>query len=476
MKFAYLRKKYPQFIYENYHWQRVKNNLAVSFDFRIKSNNNNEEIKFKPSLIIKNVTQKQVVKAGESALNNLVFHLGLIEMISYWKATCSPEIIIKPGYLDKKQINWWRYLIEKGMGQFFYENKIDWRQPNFLKIKSSQNFLTQNFLKIKTSQNFLKIKTSQISPIIRKTNNTINSTIVENVVFSKKSKKEGLKKVLVPLIKKVLVPLSGGKDSIVTLEIIKKKKEQGEIADFACFSLNQTAAVRKIIKIANCKKAIFVQRTIDPVLLKLNQQGFLNGHTPFSAYLAFLSVLVAYLFDYQIIAFSNEKSANEGNVKYLNQIINHQWSKSSDFEKRFQWYCQQYLTKKVYYYSLLRPYNELAIAQMFSQYPQYFSVFSSCNVVIANKLKKRWCGQCPKCLFAYTILYPFLDKKNLLKIFGQDLFENKKLLPLAHNLLGKKGFKPFECVGTIKETKQAFQLGLKKAQKSGAIPYLLKHL
>lgn len=428
MQFHYLRKKYPQFIYENYQWQLKQNNLLIDFNFAIKAVDG-PEIRFKPQISIKKVNNKQINKIGESILNNLVFHLGLIEMLSYWKATCSPEIIIQSGYLDKKQINWWRHLIIKGMGQFFYENKIDWRIPNFLKIKT--NPLYKNF------------------------------TIVKNL-----SRKE----------KMVLVPVSGGKDSIVTLESIKKKKTKGQIKNFGCFSLNPSKIVKKIVKIAGCPNFIEIQRTIDPFLLKLNQKGFLNGHTPFSAYLAFLSVLVAVLFDYQSIAFSNEKSADEGNIKYLNQVINHQWSKTSEFEKRFQWYCSHYLIKGIRYFSFLRRYTELEIAQKFIQYSPYFTIFSSCNRVVAKKLKKRWCGQCPKCLFNYLIFYPFLEKKVLLKIFGQDILANKKLLTLMENLLGQKGFKPFECVGTIKEARLAFQLSLIKAQKEGKIPFLLKQI
>ena len=86
-----------------------------------------------PHIIIPNVSESALKRIGEPALNNLVFHLGLAEMPSYWKAACSPEIIIEAGYLDKAQINWWRDLFLKGMGQFFYENKIDWRGKDFFK-------------------------------------------------------------------------------------------------------------------------------------------------------------------------------------------------------------------------------------------------------------------------------------------------------------------------------------------------------
>ncbi|MDO8424391.1 MAG: hypothetical protein Q7S70_00445, partial [bacterium] len=105
--------------------------------------------------------------------------------------------------------------------------------------------------------------------------------------------------------------------------------------------------------------------------------------------------------------------------------------------------------------------------------------FSSCNAGMKMNpkgglaAKERWCGNCPKCLFVYLSLYPFLKEGELLKIFDRDIFQNKKLLPIMKGLLGQGSVKPFECVGTRKESLTAFELSLKKARKSGKIPYLL---
>jgi len=413
-KFSFLRKKYPQFIYKDYSYRVVNNNLKIVFKFRIEP-----DIRFRPEIIIKNIPESRLKRIGEKAINNFVFHLGLIEMLSYWKATCSPEIFIGAGYLDKEQIKWWQDLIIKGMGQFFYENKIDWRSANFLKITS---------------------------------NPRIEAKSLGNLPLELKDR--------------YLVPLGGGKDSIVTLEYLK---DQGESLN--CFLLNPIQAAKKVVKSASIKNPIIVERKIDPALLKLNKQGYLNGHTPFTALLSFLSVFCAALFNYQHVAFSNEKSADEGNVSYRGKIINHQYSKSSEFERKFKAYCKKYLADNIHYFSFLRRYTELTIAKIFSKYPKYFSVFSSCNV--ASKIGERWCGKCPKCLFVYTVLYPFLEKKQLLKIFGQDLFKKRILLPIMKSLIGQGRHKPFECVGTYQESRIAFKLSLKKAKKLGKIPYLL---
>ncbi|MBZ9569443.1 hypothetical protein KJA16_00790 [Patescibacteria group bacterium] len=425
-KYLILRKKYPRFIYENYSWKISGKDLKISFDFRTGS-----DIKFRPEVVIKNIDKNQIKRMGEGILDNLVFHLGLVEILSYWKATCSPEIEILAGFLNKEQIRWWKNLIIKGMGQFFYENKIDFLKPNFLKIISD-----------------------------RKDNTTRTVLVI----------REELKN-------RILVPVGGGKDSIVTLEILKKTKR-----NITCFSLSPTKASKKIMKIAGCKKPIIVKRKIDKKLLELNQKGFLNGHTPFSAYLAFLSVLCAVLFDFKYIAFSNERSSNEGNLKYLGKVINHQYSKSFDFEKKFRRYSKKYLAKNIEYSSFLRPVYEIQIAKLFTKYPKYFSSFISCNEAFKTYSGKkepieRWCKKCPKCLFVFATLYPFLGGYRLVKIFGENIFERISFLPTMLELIGEKKFKPFECVGTKKESLIAFYLSSRKyrGRASVRLPFLLKY-
>jgi len=422
MKAKVLRKKYPKFIYKDYSYKVSKKSLEIFFDFEIEA-----LASFKPKLIIENIDGSQVEKIKKQVLDNLVFNLGLIELLSYWKATCSPIIEIKKRNLNKEQIKWWKNLIIDGMGQFFYENKINWRAPNFL---------------------------------------TINSKIPEN---------EPLEIFRGMLKKQVLTPVGGGKDSIVTLEILKKVK-----FPIRCFSLNPTNNSSKLMKIAGCSDPIIVKREIDPRLLELNQKGFLNGHTPFSAYLAFLSILTAVIFNLKYIAFSNERSSNEGNLMYLGREINHQYSKSFNFEKKFKKYSKKYLVEDVEYFSFLRPLYEIQITQIFSHYPKYFMSFLSCNEAFKTKsgTKKptgKWCFNCPKCLFIFSCLYPFIDKEKLVKIFGQNLFEKKELLSLMKELIGIEKFKPFECVGTKKETLTAFYLSWKKTNRIGEEPILLKY-
>lgn len=412
-----LRKKYPEFIYRAYSYEIKNGDLHISFDFAVS------EIKFQPKVVIKNVTAADIQSVGEGAVQNLVFHLGLAEMPSYWKATASPNIIIEAGFLNKAQINWWHDLFMRGMGQYFYENNIDFTHKNFLTIES-------------TGKN-------------------------SRTIFLKR------------LSSKILLPIGGGKDAIVAYEILKNAKQR-----IQPFVLNPKRAQKIILEITGERDPIIVERTIDPTLLALNRKGYLNGHTPFSAYLAFLTTLCAGLFNYKYIALSNERSSNEGNVKYLGRIINHQYSKSFDFEKKFRAYSKKHLAQGIEYFSFLRPLYELQIAKIFAQYPKYFGTFLSCNEAHktnsgSKKPTGKWCGECSKCLFVFAGLYPFLETKQLVKIFGKNLFEDQTLIPLMEELVGERRFKPFECVGTTKESLGAFYLCLKKTHPP--LPILLKH-
>ena len=406
--------KYPKFVYQKYSYKASGKDLKIFFYFKIEP-----DISFRSEVTIKNIPRSRL-----DQLDNLIFHLGLVEMISYWKATCSPIIEVRAGCLNKNQVKWWQDLIMKGMGQFSFENKIPFQKP----------------------------KITCPSPYLQKPRLDLNHTK-----------------------QKVLVPVGGGKDSVVTLESLKKARK-----NINCFSLNPTDSAKKIIRAVGCKNPVIVERKIDKRLLELNRKGFLNGHTPFSAYLAFLSILLATIFGYRYIALSNERSSNEGNVKYRGKTINHQWSKSFEFEQKFRGYSKKYLAKETDYFSFLRPLYEIQIAKLFSKYPKYFPLFLSCNEAYktasgTKKPTKKWCSNCSKCLFVFAVLYPFLKEKEIVKIFKKNLLEDKNLLPVMQQLIGERGFKPFECVGTKKESLMAFYLSWKKSGKASPRPYLLEY-
>ncbi|MBZ0295919.1 MAG: hypothetical protein K8L99_25390 [Anaerolineae bacterium] len=409
-----LRKKHKAFIYHSYDYQLQDNDLILKFKFELTPG-----IFFSPTTTIHNVNREIFDRRSSGFIDNMVFHLGLMEIPSYWKSACSPMIIIRAGVIDDIQIRWWKNLIINGLGEFFFRNKIDF---------SSEDFL--NF----------RIETPK----------TAAFTSVD----------------VHPETNTVLIPVGGGKDSPVTLETLTSNS-----ISVRCLSLNAPESAVDIIDIANCQNPIHVTRMIDQQLLQLNSNGYLNGHTPISAYIAFLSTFCAALFGYRAVAISNERSSNEGNVTYLGQTVNHQYSKTFEFEQAFRHYLHDYIVRDIEYFSFLRPLYEIQIARIFSSLPKYFKKFRSCNV---GQKSNTWCGKCPKCLFVYITLLPFLDQQILIDIFSHNLLEDPDLESVALSLLGIGDHKPFECVGTHEESLVAYYLCKEKLVKLGEeLPYVL---
>jgi len=407
-----LRNKYSEFIYDKYRWKIERGNLTAEFSFLIPPN-----ISFRPRIVLNNIPKERLSKIDREVVDNFVFNLGMVEVPSYWKATCSAKIIVNAGTLDSNQTYWWSDLIEKGMGQFFFENEIDFTKKDFFSIKSVHK-----------------------------------SNIAEPVRTSGKD---------------VLVPVGGGKDSVVSLELMLRGK-----LDLGVFLLNPTQASLDIAKIAGVKNIVKVERVVDEKLLELNRKGYLNGHTPFSSVVAFLSVFSAYIFGYKDVALSNERSSDESNTRYLKREINHQYSKTFDFENKFRQYGKHYLSN-IEYFSFLRPLYELQISKMFSKMKKYHNAIRSCNV--AQKTNS-WCGKCSKCLSTYILLNPFLDEEEMKCIFSDNFFYKESLSTILESLILENKVKPFECVGTRQELKLALLFSISKLrEKNQGLPLLLEH-
>lgn len=405
MDFNKLRQKHPQFIYEGFQISGENGNLKITFDFTLAP-----DIKFAPYVIFPNVSKTE-------DLGNLAFNLGMVELLSYWKAACPPQIVIKAGYLDEEQINFWKKLLIKGLGEFFYTNKIDFTQEGLVEFR--------------------------VSYLVGRLAHVLGRTTMTPSVLKDRD----------------LILVGGGKDSAVTLESIRQSGKE-----FSCLLLDPTEAALKMSETAGIKNPIIIKRTIDPKLLELNKQDYLNGHTPFSAYLAFLSVLAGVLYNYKNLIVSNEASADEANVTWLGEEINHQYSKSSEFEKDFRDYSSKYLASDANYYSFLRPMGELKIAEKFSKMKKYHKIFRSCN---RGSKQGVWCGECPKCISTYLLLYPFLGEKTN-EIFRQDITGKKNFVPVVRGLMRENDVvKPFECVASVEEIKIAVSRNLKVMQVLG---------
>ena len=420
-EFQRFRAEYPEFIYKGYQYTETDLSIDMVYHFEIPGLR-----EFHPTWSI----AKLEARAGNidrERLDELVFSLGMVELISYWKITCSPIVYVENRTLTTEQIKWWKKLYLKGLGEFFYTNGIS------------------------VGDDFMKITCSESAE---------SKVILHDEIHGDDN---GQASAGMP---KVLVPIGGGKDSAVTLELLKNK------TDRFCYIINPRQATRDTVDVAELNdNTIIAKRTIDKNMIELNAKGFLNGHTPFSAIVAFSSVIAAYINGLKYIALSNESSANESTV--ADSDVNHQYSKSYEFEIDFRNYESEYINSGVEYFSMLRPLTELKIAQLFATFKQYHSIFRSCNVGSKTDI---WCGNCPKCLFVYIILSPFLEEKELIDIFGKNMLNDESLVDTFEKLVGLQLEKPFECVGSRDEVNVALQMTIQKYDAEGlTIPFLLKY-
>ncbi len=414
-KYIKLRREFPLFVYESYEITSNDKGLGVTYTFRV-----GKDVVFKPQIFFQGESFASHTLT-DPYLHSMAFHIGLVEMISYWKAFCCPEILVKPFSLDAAQQAWWKKLFIYGLGEFFYTNGIP--MPG----------------------------------------NDLFST-----TFDAKASELPILQTDLPTKAGMLIPVGGGKDSVVGIDILNRYTN-GNMA----LVMNPRAATQRVIELAGFDRqhSVIVDRKIDPLLLDLNERGFLNGHTPFSALLAFVSLLAAYVRDIRNIALSNESSASEPTIPGTN--INHQYSKSLSFEQDFRMYVNKYIHKNIHYFSVLRPLNELQIGGLFARLKQYHAAFRSCN---AGSKTDSWCCNCPKCLFTCIILSPFLQKEAIKHIYGMDLLEREDLSPDFDQLTGQAANKPFECVGTIDEVNAALVHLLKQYENHNqTLPALLEH-
>ena len=412
-KYNTFRQTYPEFVYESYQYDVRPDGLHISFSFVVLDKSGKHPVRFSPSAVVP--TRRFLsFDQQEALLDCLVFHIGMAELVSYWKCFCPPTVRILCGSLDDAQVAFWKKLYFNGLGEFFYTNGIRTTLDDFMTIISEGS-------------------AHAFQPL--------SDNLVDNAY---------------------LVPVGGGKDSVVTLELLRRSG-----ASVRPLIMNPRGATTSCAAVAGFgeEDTLVIRRSLDPVMLRLNEQGCLNGHTPFSAMLAFYTLLASQLSGVHAVALSNEGSANESTV--VGTDVNHQYSKSVEFEDDFRLYVARYMGGRYRYFSMLRPLSELQIAMLFSREKPYHEVFRSCNV---GSKQDVWCGHCAKCLFAYIILSPFISPEQLTHIFGKNMLDDEFMRPVLMQLAGGAETKPFECVGTIDEVHAALSMTADRWYASGQRP------
>lgn len=351
---------------------------------------------------------------SQQALDAALFGLFVINGVSYYKAGAPHEIVFEHGGLTKSQKEFFDKIYLHGLGEYWHQNDLDPR--------GRIDFPADN----------------------------------ERADAPAEAELSG-----------VMVPIAGGKDSLVSAGLLEKS---GKVFD--TWTFQHSDKLGPLLSQLGGEH-LPVTRKIDPKLLTLNEQGAYNGHVPFSAILAFLTVVSAVLRNKRDIVLSNEGSAEEPSTEFYGMEINHQYSKTLEFERDFQAYVSEHISPSIRYFSFLRPLSELRIAEVFCQnwLEQYAGSFTSCN----NNFKSihegeelSWCGRCAKCAFVFAIFAPFLPKERLVALFGKNLFTEPALKDTYEQLLGLKGHKPFDCVGEIEEVITAMRM----AHQTGEYPEL----
>ncbi len=361
----------------------------------------------------------ELAEYSSDDLDRALFNLHLVVGISYWKSTCAKNIQIKSGELTRTQAHFWNLIYTKGLGEFYYKNKIDFRDQ----VHFPYNLILD-------------------APELTGSNELKGT---------------------------VMVPIGGGKDSIVTAELMKAQGFKPTL-----FAVQDAEAIRITSEEIGGKRLI-VTRAISPTIIEWGKtKDVFNGHIPISALWSFIAVVTAVLNGQRDVVFSWESSASEGNLVYLGEEINHQWSKSIEFERALQSYLDEFVTKNVRVFSILRPLSEFHIVKIFTKLPQYFPIFSSCNrnftqAAIASSNSTMWCGDCPKCAFMFAMLSAWLDHEEVVKIIGRDMFDDEDQLAVFKELLGHEGNKPFECVGEAREVAAAFELAHRRGDASETV-------
>jgi UDP-N-acetyl-alpha-D-muramoyl-L-alanyl-L-glutamate epimerase len=409
-KFIELRKKYNTFRYIKYEIKDCVDVISIIYEYEIVDLSKfNHVINIEKKTIKNFRSYKDYVDEYES----IIFNLGMLEIVNYIKLTCSYNIVVECGNLDEIQKEWFLNIYYNGLGEFRYINNIEIeKQDLFNIICTKYNLSKYNFR-----------------------NNYVNDGN--------------------------LIPVGGGKDSITTIELLKEFDNSYVILNPRGATISTINTIEK-----GFDNNTNIYRIIDSRLIELNKD-FLNGHIPFSAMLAFLTYFLAFISSKKYVVLSNESSASEPNIPGTN--INHQYSKSLEFENDFRDYVKKYLPLDIEYFSFLRPINELQIVKIFSKMKDYHKIFKSCNV---GSKKDIWCCNCPKCLFVYIMLNLYLSQKEMIEIFGENLLNKKEMLQTFLELCGKSDNKPFECVGTFDDVNYAV---VKYIKNNNELPYLLNY-
>jgi UDP-N-acetyl-alpha-D-muramoyl-L-alanyl-L-glutamate epimerase len=397
-----LREEYPVFRIEDARAVLGPSGVRLEFAFAAGA------LRFRPVVEFTGLLPDEAGRVVTVTAQRMIRALAVIEAFSYWKALCSPVIEVALPAPDAAELDWWQAFWPGAMGEFFYRNQIDYTAPGFLVIRGPAG---------------------------------------AGGAGGDAPDRDGAAPAGPPL-----VLFSGGKDSLALARIVRARAGPAQV-DF--FLYNPGGRLRGLAgSLASGGRLVEVRRAILPELLALNAADHPNGHTPFSAYLAFAAMLAGYLRGNGPVMAGNSRSDDEPNVRsYLGRPVNHQWTKSYEFEAAVRAYRDRWLPGAPGYSSPLRPLYELQIIASLAGDVDAYLRTVSCNQVRAGG----WCRSCAKCAWVFLATAALFGHDLAMRKTGGDMFADPALSGVYQEMAGLTGVKPFECTGSEDEVRAAIQ-------------------
>ncbi|MCA9348057.1 hypothetical protein KC867_01455, partial [Candidatus Saccharibacteria bacterium] len=408
------------FVYKTY--QIGNDQQTVSFDYTSVHDGNNYNFT--------EVIQFPQPLLDTPSIHNALQSLHLALGISYYKIFVN-QTINHPYYMDAAKAGFWNNVFLNGLGEFLYVNRLHHdRLAKFTPQNGTPTFDVE--------------PTDQYQ-------------------------------------ERAMMGIGGGKDSILAGELLKSINLP--IDGFVMATGNQLGQAQDVAKVMGVD-LLAIKRTLDQSLLTVQETaGAYKGHVPISLIFGLVGCVLAINQKAKYVVVANESSASIPRVIWQDNDINHQWSKSFEFEQLFQDYTHQYINQNVTYFSAIRPLSSIAIVKQFAKYKPYLPVFTSDNSVFkinsADRPHNRWSLNSPKSLSSFILLSPWLTEEELITTFERNFMDEASLEDLLYELIGHKGHQPLDCVGTEEELLLSISLAYQqgKLQRTYLMQKLVdKHL
>ena len=95
-KYTLFRETFPEFIYESFAAEETETEIRLTFTFRVPG-----LASFAPTWTLPKPASMRV-SLSDGAMRRLIFSLGLVELVSYWKIACPPKVKIRCGTIGKE--------------------------------------------------------------------------------------------------------------------------------------------------------------------------------------------------------------------------------------------------------------------------------------------------------------------------------------------------------------------------------------